>query len=170
MMPRGVLKFPDGSNLHYIGYARIRAFQDLPKTIQTIHWQLDDDIFVFFTFSESGETYELAINAKQNPTLKIEMDSLFSEDFYVGEDLSCAFSSEESLFMSDCQKLAISILLAMNARPELISNGHCSGKHKKTGTEIWTPNVVGNGYRLPTNSVGTPGESGGMRFHWRRGH
>jgi hypothetical protein len=74
--------------------------------------------------------------------------------------------------------LGIKLILLMNSRPELVSNGTLlrSIKPKRPGepkVEYWSPNVIGRHYRSaeePDKGNGT-GESGGRkRMHWRRGH
>lgn len=63
------------------------------------------------------------------------------------------------------------LLFAMQARPELVETGRKLGRHKKSNSEIWSPNIIGRKYRVKRPEGYEPnGEHGTKRMHWRRGH
>ena len=67
--------------------------------------------------------------------------------------------------------LLFRILLAMQARPELISSSQFTGKRNKRNREIWTPNIIGKDYQIKRSGPSQEGSGGwNVRMHWRRGH
>lgn len=65
--------------------------------------------------------------------------------------------------------LAVGLLLAMTARPDLRASPGTRARTIKDGParEEWTPNWVGQDYRVSRPAVGTHASP---RLHWRRGH
>lgn len=94
-------------------------------------------------------------------------NSYFPDNHYIRKP-----GHEDSLTDSQALKKAgtaiFNILFAMLARPELVQSGTKFGKHKKSGKEIWTPNILGAKYRVQVKNQG--GEHSSPRMHWRRGH
>ncbi len=66
--------------------------------------------------------------------------------------------------------LALNLLFAMAARPEYVERGMRQGRHKKSGAEIWTPNIVGRKYAVKRDPNAETGSHASPRMHWRRGH
>lgn len=66
--------------------------------------------------------------------------------------------------------LVINLLCAMAARPEYVESGRRVGTHKKSGSEIWTPNIIGRKYAVKRSMEATAGSHASPRMHWRRGH
>jgi hypothetical protein len=67
-------------------------------------------------------------------------------------------------------RIAFNVLLAMAARPEYVETGHRQGRHKKSGSDIWSPNVIGRKYATKRDSAAETGTHASPRMHWRRGH
>jgi hypothetical protein len=80
--------------------------------------------------------------------------------------------SEEAWdFSGRYPNLLFRILLAMQARPELISRSQFTGKRNKRNREIWTPNIIGKDYQIKRSGPAAEGSGGwNVRMHWRRGH
>jgi hypothetical protein len=82
----------------------------------------------------------------------------------------------DRLFGDTCRRLALQILLAMVARPELIEAETLARPPKiKGGREVhpglWNPNFLGKAYRSKRqSSEGDVAGEGHKRTHWRRGH
>lgn len=71
--------------------------------------------------------------------------------------------------------LAVKILMAMSARPELIEEGALLRpskiKHGREREALWSPNMVGRSYRIVRPPDYRPeGSHASPRMHWRRGH
>jgi hypothetical protein len=80
-------------------------------------------------------------------------------------------------FADTCRRLAIQVMLAMVARPEMIEIEALARPPKvKGGKEIhpglWNPNFIGRAYRskITSNQEEGDSEDGKKRTHWRRGH
>ena len=80
-------------------------------------------------------------------------------------------SEEDWDFSERYPNLLFRILLAMQARPELISKSQFTGKRNKRNREIWTPNIIGKDYQIKRSGPAAEGSGGwNVRMHWRRGH
>jgi hypothetical protein len=70
--------------------------------------------------------------------------------------------------------LMLKLLVILNTRPQLVEAGRCVRPQKiKHGRvkhcELWSPNVIGRGYRTLRDERGG-GTHASPRAHWRRGH
>ncbi|MDP9051890.1 MAG: hypothetical protein M3O31_14400 [Acidobacteriota bacterium] len=66
----------------------------------------------------------------------------------------------------------LSAILIMNARPELVTSGSLQKRVMKKGNlprEFWTPNIIGEHYRVRRESMDHGGTHASPRFHWVRG-
>jgi hypothetical protein len=80
-------------------------------------------------------------------------------------------AATEGEFLRDLSGVVFRVLLGLEARPALLVSGRRDGRHKKSGVELWTPNVVGRDYRVARAGVESHGGShASPRPHWRRGH
>lgn len=72
-------------------------------------------------------------------------------------------------FLKNLPAIALNLLMAMMARPEYVESGVRRGTDKKSGAELWTPNIVGKRYATKIEGDGG-GTHAAPRMHWRRGH
>lgn len=83
---------------------------------------------------------------------------------------------EESSFSANKLEVllhvAFNLIFAMAARPEYVETGRKIGMHKKSNSEIWTPNVIGRKYatKRVMEANTEKGTHSSPRMHWRRGH
>lgn len=66
--------------------------------------------------------------------------------------------------------LIANLCYVMNARPEYVEYGQRTGTHKKSGSELWTPNIIGRKYATRRAAEAISGTHASPRMHWRRGH
>lgn len=86
-----------------------------------------------------------------------------------GIDPQC--SPDERIVTEKLPVIVFNLLFAMAARPELIETGRKLGRHKKSNSEIWSPNTIGRKYTVKRPEGYEPNsEHGTKRLHWRRGH
>jgi len=80
-------------------------------------------------------------------------------------------NTTEANVLEDIGTVTFGTLLALLARPELMTRGRLEHRRpaKKGPTEIWSPNVIGKHYRLPQPAY-QGGTHASPRMHWRRGH
>lgn len=105
----------------------------------------------------NGKTARLHLDKPHDPNLPMN----FTETS-VGGDFQ---SRAEAL-----PGLVFNTLFAMAARPEYIETGHRIGTHKKSKSELWTPNIIGRKYATKTDPNAETGTHASPRMHWRRGH
>lgn len=67
-------------------------------------------------------------------------------------------------------QLVFTITWAMQDRPEYLESGRRVSMHKKSGSEIWTPNIIGRKYATKRIAGAEIGAHTSPRMHWRRGH
>jgi hypothetical protein len=77
---------------------------------------------------------------------------------------------EESEILETLVQTVFNLIFAMAARPEYIESGHKIGNHKKSNSEIWTPNIIGRKYAVKKDLNCETGTHASPRMHWRRGH
>ena len=70
--------------------------------------------------------------------------------------------------------LMLKLLVILNTRPQFVEEGRCVRPQKiKHGRvkhcELWSPNVIGRGYRTVREDRGGGGTHASPRAHWRRG-
>lgn len=81
-------------------------------------------------------------------------------------------ATSEADFLERLGVILFGTLLAMNARPNLITREkftHAVKDKRGVRREWWSPNIIGEHYRSPKQSPGT-GTHASPRLHWRRGH
>lgn len=71
-------------------------------------------------------------------------------------------------------KLAVSLILAMQSRPELVTKERKIKQMRRDRTKVlWAPNVIGSSFKVnrvdPASSL-EPGTHASPRAHWRSGH
>lgn len=66
--------------------------------------------------------------------------------------------------------VVFNLLFAMAARPEYVESGRRFGVHKKSKSELWTPNIIGRKYATKRDPNAETGTHASPRMHWRRGH
>lgn len=179
ILPRGAVKFPNGNDVEFIAYARIPRGEVFTPLGSSRMMRFEEaDAFLIYTADANDPAFagdERSLRSDLQPTL--ESIHYTPEQMFFNDNDGGGSSDEFDLYQTlddyrlseQITSLLFSILLAVTARPMLIETGRRQGKHKKSGRPIWTPNVVGRGYRHRSEPSGD--SSGGtVRMHWRRGH
>jgi hypothetical protein len=171
MFPRGFMRHPTDGEIAFAGYARVRAGERLsvPGGGQVA---LDGDVFIVFTACHEAETMPMldrVLNAATAPYVATDELLLGTHTRSGVFDLPLAASEGE--FLRDLSGVVFRVLLGLEARPALLARGARDGTHKKSGVELWTPNVVGRDYRIArAEATAQGGTHASPRPHWRRGH
>jgi hypothetical protein len=171
-LPRSILQHPTDGLCDFLGWVRLRQggiYQFLPK-YPPVHSL--SDRFIMFTGIHEKESFpflDYVIDAKYTPRIGESISESICRETKGVWDLPLV--EGENAFLSRCKSLVFGILLAMHARPALVSSGNRTGKfHKKSGREIWEPNVIGKHYQIVRAGSGEKGTHASPRLHWRRGH
>ncbi|HYE75794.1 MAG TPA: hypothetical protein VEF04_20795, partial [Blastocatellia bacterium] len=78
--------------------------------------------------------------------------------------------TDERDMINTLGQLTLGLLLAFEARPEYYTPGSRQKAARHSKREIWTPNILGSGYRIKGASEQKGGTHASPRLHWRRGH
>lgn len=102
------------------------------------------------------------------------VESLFTNPYNPSKDypkIGSDFNGSDKDLLKLLPHTVFNILYAMAAKPELIESGRKIGQHRKSHSELWTPNIIGRKYTVKRpegyESIGT---GASKRLHWRRGH
>lgn len=157
----------DGHAVQYVGLAHIT--ESINTEIGEVNVAGAIDKFVvttgFYpnTFMAAGyKTSHL------NEVVTMDIDTLAVASHRPGSQ--APVKKDEVKLTHDCLKLAFALVLAMEARPELVEHGRQVSVIRKGGESrtLWTPNVIGAKYQVKREASG--GTHGSPRTHWRRGH
>lgn len=77
---------------------------------------------------------------------------------------------ELDIILDKAKRIVFNLLFAMAARPEYIERGQKLGVHKKSKSELWSPNLIGRKYQIKYANDVEKGTHSSPRLHWRRGH
>jgi hypothetical protein len=187
-LPVGALKHPDGHSADIIGWARIGKNDVLKLSPRCPEARLHHDLFVTWTCiaDEKFSFFDSSLNGDTSPCIEDwnasgepgsivntktgETRPLHRETIY---DIPLAGGEED--FLHQVRGLVFNLLLALDARPELLTRGgRVKGVKTKSGLEIWKPNIVGKTYKFEREGVTAVAVGGSghasPRLHWRRGH
>lgn len=166
MLPAGTVRMATGHAYNHVTWCRIEQDQviNLPLGASL---QGAANALVFTAASGDDPQFECltrSINADDWPWANLPN---------VGEEGIGTISNltgDQSQVMAHLARLALGLLLVMDASPRLVSKGEPRMRSPKPGKrEIWTPNILGIGYRTKSETPGD-GSHSSPRMHWRRGH
>lgn len=166
-LPLGALRDPEGAAVNVLGWHRLRKGEQI-LVGRKMKIDCIEDAFIVLGLCEPSVTrmYSRCVDASQThyiaaPTVTASTRGIF--------DLP--LTKDDEVFLSQMVSICFSILLSLNAKPELLTPGQLStGKGKKTKKakrEFWTPNIIGRSYRVQREHRG--GSHASPRLHWRRG-
>jgi hypothetical protein len=103
--------------------------------------------------------------------LKTLIDSFDPNHIHcAAENLHKKLTDDDRHKLNKLVGIIFNILFVMSARPEYVERGNRVGTHKKSQTQIWTPNVIGARYQTKTTKSQKSENGTFTRLHWRRGH
>lgn len=170
-LPTGAFAHPTDGPCGVLCWARARAGESLQwPGAQRV--ALQEDAFFVYTGLTSGTGFPLldtVLNAKTSPLVGDSHSP--GTHTQPGRDgiYNVPLAPSESAFLQQCRALVFSALLAIEARPALVTEGKRVAAGKRSHREIWTPNVIGREYRIAREGSGA-GTHASPRLHWRRGH
>jgi hypothetical protein len=96
-------------------------------------------------------------------------------DFIVERKVPTPSHEDDVGILKELTVLTSKLLLVLGARPGLITTGSITRKEKRKGSivvreELWSPNMIGSGYKIQRQSEDHGGTHASPRMHWRRGH
>ncbi|MGH8598506.1 MAG: hypothetical protein ACREXT_17775, partial [Gammaproteobacteria bacterium] len=175
MFSRGALKHPEGGEVGFLGWARIKAETMLSFDRDYPAVKTEHDIFITWTGLRHALNYPLldtVLNASTHPTIGGQPTAGVHTTPTREGIFELPLAAGEQEVLAQCRQLVFNVLLALDARPQLAgSPGRKVGATKKGARrEIWEPTIIGHGYRIVRERSGETGTHASPRMHWRRGH
>lgn len=178
MLPKNFLKSPEGPDVEFLQFHhRLATDSELSVNIgrRNIPVEQGQDFVAWSTilYGSSSVIYSGSLNIA--PELTELEDSVI--------DLAFARSGDdpeaEGAFTQKVSKFLLTVLLVLQAKPDLLTQEHSLGfgqttpngkKPQKPATDLWTPNWIGKNYRPPVERITPQGTHASPRTHWRKGH
>jgi hypothetical protein len=170
ILPSGAITVPGSGSIGFLWYSR--AFEGdrvrVPSGVEHDFTLPKSQLYIRTVLSEkpgSPAVVHHIIDSEAN-TL-IDLSKALEDDHIMPG--SVPFSVAERKLGGMIAGLVFNLVLAMAARPELLTRGTFSGKRSKRGSEFWQPNIIGKNYHVSgSDGKGVNGLT--HRMHWRRGH
>lgn len=188
VLPKGAIKSKLGGEVPFILYSRIEADKLYREPIRDTRVSIDIDRFMIMSMDtrqivdfhrslagpyEPGRNYRTHEvqqdyhRSTQNGAATIYDNQVLTTSWEEGDEASGGFNA----FNDQISNILFNLLMLMQAKPEFIDKAGSVkvGRHKKSGSELWTPNVLGRNYRVVREGPAT-GTHASPRWHWRSGH
>jgi hypothetical protein len=169
-MPCGVFILPTGSLMTSTGEIPFVGWCDAIRFEGS-----EPRIIIFYSYKEDGESALTDTVFTKNFSLggmSAEIiDHLTVESDYDPQSDYHNLGPGSTIDSARVIKLIANLILAMETTPRMVKPGERTYIKRRSGTtELWSPNIVGNGYVVKTE--GQPSTPTGMHYrpHWRRGH
>lgn len=161
ILPKGAM-YVSGDEVSCLQFCRARkGFVTLPESEKGVG--LERDIFIACATMSSGSILNFFTQEPYKPSATVQRFDPF--------DFSPSIREDVKVFNKTYVNIIFNLLFAMAARPELVEAGQKLGRHKKSNSEIWTPNIIGRKYTVKRPEGYEPTGTGThKRLHWRRGH
>ena len=178
MLPKGSLTHPIDGDVHFVAYARLQAGKEFISPLCGKPYFVENGVMIFLA-NAGPHFFHWILPLDGKPALSlVELDDMLmsaGQDYGGGHPLS-----EQARRLSDPDKhlgtgvahYILGTILLMNARPELVTNSTMQKRVMKKGVipkEFWTPNIIGEHYKVRREVVDHGGNHASPRFHWVRG-
>lgn len=186
MLPKGVLRHASDGECAYVAYARCKqnAVYEAPLKRGHAFGIMNGGLLVFTAAIEPPRTYHYhwpfsdfeGIQGQATPTIKLRDLAGAMESF--NDDTSTFFfpkgmeRADEDLVREAAHYVFGALVLMLN-RPDMITRGSLRKRVKQQGVvaprEFWSPNIIGEHYRVKRVAVTQGGTHASPRGHWVRG-
>lgn len=183
MMPKGSIVHPTEGDLAFIAYGRFRRGEShVSRLIPGMPYGSEQGGMTFMAITVKGLHlfhWNLPLDA-YGPSLTIPDVEAIAANFKPEEEHGTGFSfinqphmtPEDNMLMVEVVHYVFGAILLMNDRPDLVTTGQLRKKVEKKGKptrEFWSPNVLGEHYKIRREHVDQGGAHASPRFHWVRG-
>jgi hypothetical protein len=193
ILPKGGLRHPTDGEVSMIVWSRVQPI-DYPPPVAGIPTTTVDHVgFVILALCpERCVWYDSTLSVNHRPTLRLHNlfyrqpgDELPRRADKTVPGLDADLSEDDEGFIEKLGVIVFGTLMAMNAKPELVSWHRLLRKivKKESTREFWQPNIIGLHYKhkvgreIPKMVHGKAvytteqhGTHASPRMHWRRGH
>lgn len=176
VLPRGVIKDPRGFDLPFIMYGRVEKGRTYdfgqPRGIAG-RLTFDTDMEAMLV---SSVTTGIHVDHFRELIAPYRWGDEFEHlhgirNYYAETGEEVLMDDNDRNFNIRMTNFVMNMLLLMQHKDEAVKveAQRRVGTHKKRRLDLWTPNVIGRGYRI-RRVGGETGTGGTKRWHWRRGH
>lgn len=184
MLPKGTLVHPDEGDFGFVGWARFKTGEEHEsKLLPGYTYGSINGGMMFIGVTMKGLHFfhwNLPLSA-YGPSIRLpdidDLVMLYAEESRNHHVTDFVYSKQpymtdtDNHMMSKIAHLVFSALLIMDARPELVTPGRLLKRVERRDQhkEFWSPNILGESYRLQREGRAAEGSHGSPRFHWVRG-
>jgi hypothetical protein len=183
MMPKGtILHETDEGEAVYVSWLRVRLDDAIPSLARCkpTNWKMANvGTLSIFAHTENDHLLHWTLPDQEQVKLD-ELDKLITlfeehKEYRHTSDLpffSDSLTPEDNRFMAKVTHFVLGTLILMTARPDLITTGALRKKVQKKNEppkEFWSPNIIGEHFKLRREHVPQGGTHASPRGHWVRG-
>lgn len=183
-LPKGILPHDNPEEGHgaFVGYARLRANDEKRSGLlpHTTYASTNGCMVLIANSSHGGHFYHWNLPYDAYPTLDLTaLDKACHEPWDSAQHQSGWWytphmSYEDNSFLGRAGHLLFGALLLLDARPDLLTKAsllkRVPGKKSERPREFWSPNIIGENYKIRRVSRDLGGTHASPRAHWVRGH
>jgi hypothetical protein len=182
MVPKGALQHPSDGDVSFIAYPRFKTGDShISKLVKGMPYGSSNGGMIFLAYCPGSGTlfhWNLPLDAYGDsvsiPDIENYVTHLSAEEQH-DSGLRMFFNNtmteEDNRMMALVAHYCFGSILLSNYRPDLFVEGTLRKKVEKKGErkEFWSPNILGEHYRIKREKVDLGGTHASPRFHWVRG-
>ena len=184
MLPKGTLVHPTEGDVVFAGYSRMKTGESHPSLlVKNFPYGCINGGMVFTALTASGQHFyhwNLPLDAYGPSVTLPDIDKKAAECLTDSSEHESGvlflpqlhMSDEDNQMMLEVVHYVFSAMLIMQDRPDLVTRESRlrritskKGEHR----EFWSPNILGEHYRIRRQSADQGGTHASPRFHWVRG-
>jgi hypothetical protein len=183
MLPKGALVHPEEGDVVFVAYSRLKAGEERMSPLTKRTYGSVNGGMTFLALTEWGHLihWNMPLDAYGSKMTLPEMDTLMqaysinkhSTSFWVGDKPPEMTPADDKLGI-EVAHLVFGTIFLMTDRPDLITRGalqkRVAARKDKPGREFWSPNILGEHYRIRRDTTPQGGVHASPRFHWVRGY
>jgi hypothetical protein len=183
MLPKGSMVHPTEGDVGFVAWARLRSGEEYRSKFGGKPYGSINGGMEFLALTMEGQHlfhWNLPLDACgpnirlpdiEEQVLKYSKPSDEHETAFLSRFGQPKMSLEDNLMLARVAHFTLSTLLLMDARPKLITPARLlkkvetKGRHK----EFWSPNILGEHYKIQREGRVAEGSHASPDFHWVRG-
>jgi hypothetical protein len=182
MLPKGSLVHPTEGDVVFVAYARFKTGERLiSNLVKGMPYGSENGGMTLIALTLDGHLihWNIPLNAYGRTLTLPDMEDLVFKYTGPGQEHASGMAFLRQPHMSeDDHRLVVEVahmvfgsILLMNSRPDLITHGQRIKSVAKKGKtkEFWSPNILGESYKLRREAGEPTGTHASPRFHWVRG-
>lgn len=174
ILPKGAVKDPRGFDLPFVMFGRVKKDETSLMRLDNreIELSVENDAFLISAMV-TGIWIDVFRELVAPYRVAEEFDHMMAlTNYYAQEGTALNMGDKDRDFNVRMCNFVFNLLLIMQERHESVKVQPSKrvGFHKKSRIELWTPNVIGHGYKIIKVSDASGAAQGTKRWHWRRGH